>query len=138
MADQGKLPRPPRRPSEDLEDDEWVSHYGRALERSPSFYDGPRLGRDRGELSMVRGKRDAQETAQLVMHWRNPPFDDALVRHAQVGKLRDKGFVVEHTPSPTNEHHVSVSLPDKPHTWPEDVQNALEVCFEDEGGGGRP
>lgn len=135
MAEQNTLPRPSPPQSEPLDDGEWVSHYGRRQEGLPDFHDGPRPEQDKGELSLVRGKRDAQETAQMVMHWREPPFDDALVRHAQVGRLRDADFLVEHTPSLKNREHVSISLPGKPHTWPEKAKADLRACFEDEGGG---
>jgi hypothetical protein len=54
------------------------------------------------------GRVDPLAAAMLVTR---TPSVFAVVRHCTAGGLRSRGFVVRHTPSPTNGLHVSVSAP---------------------------
>lgn len=136
----GELPgwgMPKKRKAMNLEPDAWLTQYG---EHPPGQPCRSHLRTELGEtdMSMIMGRIGAEEASMIVRKWASPL---AAVRYVQVGTLREKGFVVEHTPTRHNSGHVSVYAPrgvdDEQMEWDDGVAALFEACFKassDEGG----
>jgi len=92
----------------EVPDDAQLTQYGEAIGGSPGFRNRLRAEVGETEVSLMLGRVDPLAAAMLVTH---TPSAFAVVRHCTAGGLRSRGFVVRHTPSPTNGLHVSVSAP---------------------------
>jgi hypothetical protein len=86
------------------------------------------------DVSLLLGPMSPKEAASKVL--RGGDEEGVGVRRTTVGKLRQAGFVVAHTPNRRNRDHVSVSLE---RAWTDDDSNSFSSCFEQpiwEGEGG--
>lgn len=108
----------------EIGNEEYVSQYGSRQTGQPVFRDSPRPV-DRDGLSGVFGRVTAAEARRPVRQAGSPTEDDG-VRHGQVGDLRERGFVVSHTPSQRNTRHVSIRYPG---VWDEKVTGMFNACF---------
>lgn len=107
-----------------LGDDEIVTQFG----RDDEFRNSPRLDRE-NDVSLIRGQVTATRAAKIV-GIRNPVEGTEVVRHAAVGTLRARGFVVNHTSRVRNRKHVSVTFEGD---WSNEVCEALDSAFTEEG-----
>lgn len=82
-------------------------------------------------MSMLLGHVDGVAAAVVVLR-RHSPFPRP--RYVKVGALRDKGFIVTHTPSMHNVLHVSIHPPQDadglPLDWDDDVASMFRACFD--------
>jgi hypothetical protein len=116
-----------RRRRERLEDDLELSQYGSntSPKGGPAFRALPRE-RDKGEVSMTRGRLTAAQ-AHSVVGLQAPREGDG-VRWTTVGRLRGSGFVVIPRPTQGNPNHVVVSA-GKGSTWTPDDAERFNQCF---------
>lgn len=116
-----------RRESDPLLGDEELTQYGREG-TDPVFRDAPRPDQET-DVSMIRGHLSPMEAASVVRkRWR---LDDrARVRYTTVGRLRELGFEVTHTPSLHNRGHVSVRVPGGEVPWNDADKDAFAKAFD--------
>jgi len=110
-----------------LEDVEIVAQFG-SLRSNPPFTPTPRRDRDYGRLSLIVGQVSLQLACELVPG-REPIAGDAL-RFTTVGLLRERDFIVEHTPEPGFPQHASVTLQGEPDRWHADVKQRFQDAFD--------
>lgn len=114
-----------RRPvAEPVGDDEKLTQFGFAPAGFALFRSVPQPPGSR-EMSMIRGRVVELEAGRLVGHEGRPELFRA--RYTTAGMLRSKGFRVEHTPTLTNPHHVSVVIDDD--VWTEATGAMFNECF---------
>lgn len=118
---------------EPLLDSEELTQYGREG-TSPVFRDAPRSSQET-ELSMLRGHLSAAEAA-IYVRKRSQADDRDQVRYTTVGRLRDLGFEVTHTPSRRNPDHVSVRVPEGRVPWEDAERGAFVKAFDPAATGG--
>jgi hypothetical protein len=108
--------------------EEVLSQYGYRGD-DPPFRNRPREWSERSEpgMSTIVGKLTPAEAMSFVRA-RQICIGHDGVRHTTVGKLRDAGFVVSHTPNPRNPGHVTVSRAEK---WGEDTVRMFDSCFDE-------
>ena len=111
----------------EVPDDAQLTQYGEAIGGSPGFRNRLRAEVGETEVSLMLGRVDPLAAAMLVTH---TPSAFAVVRHCTAGGLRSRGFVVRHTPSPTNGLHVSVSAPARGPSPPEWDDRLAELFDE--------
>lgn len=119
-----------RRRREHLEDDLELSQYGNNTrpKGGPAFRSLPR-DRDKGEVSMTRGRLSA-ERAHSVVGLQAPREGDG-VRWTTVGRLRGAGFVVIPKPTQGNPNHVVVSTVGGGDWAPDDAER-FNQCFTED------
>ncbi len=110
----------------DLDDGEIVTQFG-SHRSNPPFTPTPRRGKDYGRLSLIVGQVSLELACELVPGRGPIPGDD--IRCTTVGLLRERGFIVEHTPERAFPQHVSVTLPDEPDRWHADVKQWFQDAF---------
>ncbi|WP_210502798.1 hypothetical protein [Nocardioides xinjiangensis] len=110
-----------------LGDDEVVTQRIAKGAGSPPVINAPRP-KDQGRVSVIRGRKSPSQAYHLVRKGGSCGPDDGA-RYAEVGALRDAGFIVTHTPNNRNPDHCSVAYPSD---WSEDVALLFEMCFADE------
>jgi hypothetical protein len=129
-------------PERCVPDDTVLTQFGRKTEL---FRNAPRLERELG-VSLLIGKQTIEDALRYVLQG-NPPtrqqLRQAVTRLTSVGKLRNAGFAVVHTPGRVRQGiHVSVVWPgDDPLNrqdipWPGSVSEAFDSCFNEKRGGG--
>ena len=84
----------------------WLTQYGSTDQpfRAQPRFEGLQVVEV--EVSMVRGRRSVEETAQLIS--KKPPKPAAAVCFFRTADLWLKGYLVAHTPNERNPNHVSV------------------------------
>ena len=110
--------------ADELDDDEWVSHY--VFSGVPNNVPRPQ---DSDGLSVLRGHILLGEAATYVRR-KGLIFQGDAVRHAKVGDLRAEGFVLTLTPSRRIPIHVSVS---REAEWSHSEAMQFASCFESGG-----
>jgi hypothetical protein len=109
------------------------------------YKDAPRLGRELS-VSVFRGEVSAKDATGYV-RFNRPPLTEKdkakiAVRRLSVGKLREAGLVVVHTPGSVEyPEHVSVVWPPRDPVdyqdadWPAEIRAGFTSCFtgEEEG-----
>lgn len=94
---------------------------------------------------MLVGKMDPQQALSYIASHKSVSDHDS-VRYFQVGDLRERGYVITHTPTLKNPYHISVSAPgdcDPRKWWSEQGEPLLELLRttpvdEQEGEGDGP
>jgi len=123
-------------PERCLSDDEYVTQL---TDRDGTFRSAPRVQRE-VDFSVQRGELTLAETFSNVLGDASPLPEDLQgndVRYAQVGALREAGFVVIHTRGRVkNGTHVSIVWmgedgEDVAVPWPPRVSEALDACFNE-------
>lgn len=101
-----------------IEDDEVLTQYGQEGPDGSCFRGQPRFNDGEVELSMIVGKLTPKQALSLIASHRLACPMDA-VRYFRVADLREREYVVRHTPSRNNPDHVSVTAPDgcSPQVW---------------------
>lgn len=88
---------------------------------------------------MLVGKMSAEAAlGYIASHRTSSPRD--TVRYFQVGVLRERGYVITHTPSPKNPYHVSVTAPegrDPRAWWRDEGEPMLELLRMETDGQGK-
>lgn len=106
-------------PGRHIQNDEILSQYGMKGSEGNEFRGQPRFD-DTGEqeLSMLVGKMSRKDAHDYVAGHRALSNRDS-VRYFRVGDLRDRGYVITHTPTQQNPYHISVAAPADcdPRTW---------------------
>lgn len=127
-AEEDMLPPPgfPEPVPRELHDEEIVTQFG-SDRSNPPFLPTPRRGKDYGRLSLILGQVDLELACELVPG-RGPIPGDAL-RFTTIGLLRERGFIVEHTPERAFPQHASVTLPGQPDRWHADVKQRFQDAF---------
>src|SRR5690348_9444649 len=87
-------------PISQIEDDETVTQRVVRGPGAPPEIDEPRL-QDRGKVSVIRGCKSPADAYHVVRKGGQPGSNDGA-RYAEVGDLREAGFVVTHTPNNRN------------------------------------
>lgn len=112
--------------------DEYVTQL---TDPSGDFRDGPR-SRER-DLSVLRGQLTVTEALKRVVQTFGPEkVESSSVRYANVGVLRDSGFVVWHTPRRRikNDIHASIMVrsgEEHVSPWSKGWQSRLAECFNE-------
>jgi hypothetical protein len=107
-AKRGKA-RPPAR---DIADEEYLTQYGQEGSEGSQFRGQPRFDQTgEQDLSMLVGKFSAQEALELIASHRSVTPRDS-VRYFLVKDLRERDYVITHTPTLKNPYHISVAAPD--------------------------
>ena len=110
--------------------DEVLTQYGRKNPGVPTFRDQPRIDRDSGQLSMIRGRMSVEKATRLVCD-RRPDGRDR-VRYTTVGRLEKGGFGVGLSPTIRNPYHVSVGVPGGARRWTVEQVQAFVSAFAEE------
>jgi hypothetical protein len=116
----------------EVPDDAQLTQYGEAIGGSPGFRNRLRAEVGETEVSLMLGRVDPLAAAMLVTR---TPSSFAVVRHCTAGGLRSRGFVVRHTPSPTNGLHVSVLAPvigPAPAVWDDRLASLFDEALAEE------
>lgn len=118
-----------RKRREQINDDQELAQYGSSTrpKEGPAFRSQPRADRDKGGLSMIRG-RVAAAKAHMIVGMQAPRPGDG-VRHTTAGMLRQAGFIVEHDPTQVNPDHVRVTVRGD---WSIERAKRFEGCFTEE------
>src|SRR5688572_8934263 len=116
-----------------LEGHEELSQYGMRTARGMEFHNALRAGWEE-DVSLILGEVSADEAARIVHRPRRAaaiPAERHAVRYTTVGRLRDNGFEVCHTPGKNTPKHVSVTYGQPGVQWPKEVSMLFDSCFED-------
>lgn len=113
---------------QELGDDELVTQYGNSkYPPGEPFRRRPRS--QESDISLIAGRKTADEAARLVNPRRLGAGPGEGVRYAQVGRLRrEAGLRIERTPAPLNPDHVSATL-DGDREWTDEVSARFDACF---------
>ena len=114
--------------------------------KAGKFRNAPRVQRE-VNVSLLIGRWSVEDATRYVLMGIPPTrkqLNRAVVRLTQVGRLREAGFAVIHTPGRIKGGpHVSVVWPaDEPLAhpevpWPPEVSEAFDLCFNEGGEGDR-
>lgn len=114
--------------------------------KAGKFRNAPRVERE-VDVSLLIGRWSVEDATRYVLMGNSPTrpqLNRAAVRHTKVGRLREAGFAVVHTPGrikggphasvvwPANQPLAHPEVP-----WPSEVSEAFEVCFNRAGEGDR-
>jgi hypothetical protein len=111
----------------EVPDDAQLTQYGEAIGGSVGFRNRLRTDLGETEVSLMLGRVDPLAASMLVTR---TPNTFAIVRHGTAGGLRSRGFVVRHTPSPTNSLHVSVSV--GPVAWDDRLAHLFDEALAED------
>lgn len=114
----------------EIGDEEILTQYGQEGPDGEKFRGQPRFD-DTGEqeLSMLVGKMTVKEALSYIASHKTVSPNDS-VRYFQVGALRERDYVITHTPSRKNPYHISVSAPegcDPRKWWSSEGEPMLEI-----------
>ena len=117
--------------AQELPDSAPLTQYGEQSSSSPGFRDRLRPQIGETEISMILGEVDATAASMLVTHVLTP---GAVRRVTTAGRLRQQGFLVQHSPTRGNPLHVSVFPPSDDATgefipWDDAVAVRFNACF---------
>lgn len=114
--------------------------------RPGKFRNAPRVERE-VDVSLLIGRWSVEDATRYVLMGNSPTrpqLNRAAVRHTVVGRLREAGFAVVHTPGRIKGGpHVSIVWPaDEPLAhpevpWPPEVSEVFDLCFNGRGEGDR-